>query len=168
MEKKIISSLEQNRGVFQKIFENTPEPEYRWREREGKWNLLEVVCHLYDEEKEDFRARIKSVLENPENHLVPIDPEGWVTERNYSAQSFEDMLEKFLKERDFSISWLKSLTGANWESTYSHPKLGSLSAKLFLSNWLAHDYLHIRQITRIRYHYLQYYSGQKLDYAGNW
>ena len=168
MEKKIIISLQRNGSVFEKLLKGTPEEEFRWREREGKWNLLEVICHLYDEEKEDFRARVKSVLDNPDQHLPPIDPVGWVTARNYSGQHFETVLDNFLKAREESISWLSSVKNSPWDNTYEHPKLGPMSAQLLLANWLAHDYLHIRQITRIRYHYLQHFSGQPLDYAGEW
>ena len=43
-----------------------------------------------------------------------------------------------------------------------------MSAKLFLTNWLAHDYLHIRQIIRYQYHYLKESTAIDLGYAGNW
>ena len=163
-----LQELKRNRGVFESLLKGLSEEEYKWREKEGKWNLLEIVCHLYDEEREDFRARVKSVLEDPEKHLVAIDPVGWVISRNYAGQSFDGMLKKFLEERYNSIAWLDSLSSPKWDNTYEHPKLGPLSAKLFLSNWVAHDYLHIRQITRIRYHYLQLKAGVPLDYAGEW
>jgi hypothetical protein len=39
---------------------------------------------------------------------------------------------------------------------------------MFLHNWLAHDYLHIRQIIRIKYDYLKKTSGEILLYAGEW
>jgi len=43
-----------------------------------------------------------------------------------------------------------------------------MSAKFILANWLAHDYLHIRQITRLKYDYLQDIPNENLSYAGNW
>lgn len=43
-----------------------------------------------------------------------------------------------------------------------------MSAKLFLTNWLAHDYLHIRQVNRMRYLYLKTQTGIPLDYAGDY
>ena len=38
----------------------------------------------------------------------------------------------------------------------------------FSPNWLAHDYLHIRQIIRLKFAYLQQLSKEDLSYAGNW
>ncbi len=43
-----------------------------------------------------------------------------------------------------------------------------MTAKMFLSNWLAHDYLHIRQITKLKYDYLKQLTNEDLNYAGNW
>ena len=47
-------------------------------------------------------------------------------------------------------------------------KMGPLSARFFLENWLAHDFLHMRQINRRKYEYLRAHVGNALDYAGDW
>jgi hypothetical protein len=164
----IVSELSQNKIIFKSLFENLPPETYLWREEEDKWNLLEILCHLYDEEREDFRARIKSVLENPDALLPPIDPAGWVISRNYSSENFEQKLNAFLAERDNSIQWLNSLENPNWKNAHKHQKFGPLSAKMFLYNWLAHDYLHIRQITRVKYEYFKNLGKVRFDYAGRW
>ncbi|MBL0340366.1 MAG: DinB family protein [Bacteroidetes bacterium] len=164
----IIKEFEINDAVFKQLLSQLSSKEYLWREHEGKWNLLEVVCHLYDEERDDFKTRFKSVLDDPDKPFPPIDPVGWVTDRNYSEQDFNTMVAKFLLERKASIAWLQSLENPPLENSYMHPKLGPMSGRFILSNWLAHDYLHIRQILRIKYNYLQYTSEQDLSYAGEW
>ncbi len=164
----IIDALEHNKNVFQELLQKLPEQVQTWRPAPEKWSLLEVVCHLHDEEREDFRARVRHTLESPTDPMPPIDPTGWVTERLYSEQNFDDMLDRFLQERDASIQWLRSLSKPNWNNTYEHPKFGSMSAHLFLSNWLAHDYLHIRQIIGLKFGWLKEISGEELDYAGPW
>jgi hypothetical protein len=165
---EIIRQLTANRKVFEALLSNTPEAVYRWRPAPEKWSLLEIVCHLYDEEREDFRARVQHVLEQPDQPMPPIDPVGWVTARRYAEQDFAERLDAFLSEREQSARWLQSLTAPKWENTYEHPALGTMPAKLFLANWLAHDHLHIRQITRVKYRYLEKQSGQNLSYAGTW
>jgi hypothetical protein len=129
---------------------------------------LEIVCHLLDEEDEDFKTRVTGVLKNPLKELPKINPEGWVLERDYISQDYEQKVTDFINERKKSIVWLNSLENVNWENAYIHPKRGTMSAKLFLANWLAHDYLHIRQIIRYQYHYLKEQTGIDLQYAGNW
>jgi hypothetical protein len=108
------------------------------------------------------------VLENPTGALPPIDPPGWVLERAYIKQNYADKLNKFLKEREESVEWLESLQTPKWDNAYQHPKFGAMTAKMFLCNWVAHDYLHIRQITKLKFDYLKQQTGEALDYAGNW
>lgn len=164
----LIAELSRNQSVFKELLSGISKEQYLWRWQENKWNLLEIVCHLYDEEREDFRARTKSVLENPEKPLLMFDPELWVTERNYSDQEFDFVVTRFLNERQKSISWLQSLQNPEWNNAYKHPKMGPTTAIFFLSNWVAHDYLHIRQILNLKYQYILQTTGNKLDYAGKW
>ena len=165
---EIIKKLSNNSTVFQGLLNEIPEEEYRWKPQPDQWCLLEVVCHLYDEEREDFRARVKHVLETPDQDLPKFDPLVWVTEREYLKQDYEKKLDEFLKERVQSINWLQSLHDVPWKNFYDHPKFGPLSAEFFLINWLAHDYLHIRQINRIKYQFLAEHNKEKLNYAGDW
>ena len=167
-EKRIIDELGRNREVFRGLLQDIEEQLYLWKPGPGKWCLLEVICHLYDEERDDFRARTRHVLENPTAPMTPFDPLARVSERKYMQQDFNEKLQAFLQERIRSVKWLQSLQNPHWENTYAHPKLGPLTAKMFLSNWLAHDYLHIRQINRIKYEYLKTQSGENLNYAGQW
>ncbi|MDO5969273.1 DinB family protein [Flavivirga aquimarina] len=166
--KDIINQLQQNKQVFENLLSSKKEEEFLWRPEPEKWNLLEIVCHLFDEEREDFKARVKHALENPFKDLTPINPQGWVKERDYISKNYNETLQAFLEERSKSVIWLKSQIHANWNSTLKHPELGDLSAKLFLTNWLAHDYLHIRQILRYGYNYLKQTTNLDLGYAGNW
>ncbi len=165
---QIISELEKNKIILKSLLEDLTEDFYLFHERAGKWNLLEVVCHLYDEELYDFRLRVKSVLENPEVKFPPSDTEDWVVSCKYSEQNYNNKLNDFLNERDNTIVWLKQLSDPKWDNVYPHSKRGPLTAKMFFVNWLAHDYLHIRQIIRIKYEYLKNKSGEDLGYAGDW
>ena len=166
---QIITQLDRNAKTFRSLLEGLSKEEYRWQPTPDKWCLLEIVCHLLDEEREDFRARVRHVLETPDEPMSPIDPVGWVKERKYVEQSYNDMVANFLKERTNSIEWLRSLVSPAWGNVYHHPKFGAMRASLFLSNWLAHDYLHFRQITRLKYAWLkQVLTEESLGYAGNW
>ena len=164
----IITQLEQNRKVFVASLANTPHALVNWKNNPKDWSLLEIICHLVDEEKEDFRTRVDHTLQHPEAPLKPIDPVGWIQQRDYNGEDFEIKVAQFDKERQISVAWLQTTEDLNWENTLNHPELGVMSARSFLYNWLAHDYHHIRQINRIKYHYLKQNSGDSLRYAGNW
>ncbi len=167
-EAKITRGLSDNKHVFKELLLGIPEEMYLWKPNPEKWCLLEIVCHLYDEERDDFRARTKHILETPAKPLPPIDPEGWVTSRNYLQQNYAEKLNGFLYEREQSVHWLHTLSNPNWGNVYDHAIFGKITAKMFLANWLAHDYLHFRQITKLKYDYLKQLSNEDLDYAGEW
>lgn len=165
---KIIQSLDNNIAVFNSLLSGPDTFLHTWRYKPEKWNLLEIVCHLYDEEREDFRARIQHVFEKPEQSFPPLDPSSWVLDRDYANQDYLDKLDAFLDERENSIKWLNSLSAPKWENAFPHPKFGPLSGNMFLANWLEHDYLHMRQILNLKHEYLKLISGQDLKYAGEW
>lgn len=166
-----LAQFSRNAAVFQAHFSGLAEAEYLWRPAAGKWNLLEILCHLRDEERDDFRARTRHILETPELPMPPIDPTGWVTVRDYAGQDFLSVFQDFFNERSLSQQWLSSLpllSETVWDNVHHHPKIGPMSARFMLANWLAHDFLHLRQIARLRYEYLPSISGQQLFYAGDW
>jgi hypothetical protein len=165
----IIQNLEANASTFNNLFTNISIEQVNWKPSPEKWSLLEIVNHLYDEEREDFRQRIMGIFEDPKKEWTPIAPAEWVIEREYAKREMKSSLSNFLEERKKSIGWLKSLNSPNWKVVYNHPKLGEMSAEMLLANWLAHDYLHIRQITFMNWTYLSHIASSiKLDYAGNW
>lgn len=164
----IIDQLAANRTTFEAMLRPTPADVRSWKPAPEHWCILEVVCHLRDEEQEDFRTRVDAVLHRPHMPLPPIDPQGWVLGRRYMEQDFAATLDRFLGERDRSIDWLRSLRDPAWDNVHQHPKFGPMSARMLLANWLAHDYLHMRQITRRRHEFLRAHGGVPLEYAGAW
>ena len=164
----VIKKLSHNSDTYRTLLSGISKEECLWRTQPDKWCLLENVCHLYDEEQFDFRARVKHVLENTQTAPPPIDPEGWVKTRKYIEQNYEEVLKKFLNERNRSIEWLNSLHDPQWKNVYVHPEFGPMSAEFFLANWLAHDLLHFRQIITLQYNYTKYKTGINLEYAGTW
>ncbi|MBT8195624.1 MAG: DinB family protein [Bacteroidia bacterium] len=164
----IIENLAANRLTFESILKERRQDEYLYKQDSTKWCLLEVVCHLRDEEVEDFRTRVRHVMEHPNTNPPPIDPVAWVKDRNYLDQDYNDMLKKFLYEREKSIQWLNSLENPAWKNSFKHSSLGTLTSEHFLFNWLGHDYLHLRQITRLLFNYTQEKTKNDLRYAGDW
>lgn len=165
---KLILELEYNVSVFDGLLKDLSNDLIYWKPSEDKWCILEIICHLIDEEVEDFRTRVFHTLENPETEPPKIDPSGWVTERKYMDQSFPDKKDEFMHERNTSVVTLKSLHSANWENGYVHPHFGKLTAYDFLQNWVLHDYLHIKQITKLKYDFLVANGSFNYTYAGTW
>ena len=164
----IIERLLHNTSIVKSIVHGVTAEQACRKPSQKEWSILEIVNHMVDEEKDDFRTRLRLALEEPNVTWPPIDPEGWAAERNYNERDFKDSLSNWLDERERSIAWLKNLDDPDWKSTALHPKLGSMSAELILANWLAHDLLHIRQMVAVLWANLALEVNPiSLDYAGN-
>jgi len=163
-----IAGLERNLVVFESLLGN-PSPAFiDWRPAPQKWNLREILVHLYDEEREDFRARLLHIVYQREGEMKAIDPENWVQSRDYNDMDYVSVLQDFLAERQDSISLLKGISAESWDLEYAHPKWGNIKAHFYLENWLAHDQLHIRQIIRQEYLHLKELADNNIEYAGTW
>ncbi len=83
----------------------------RWRARPApdEWAAVEIVCHLRDEEAEDFGARVRVILEGG-TRFAPIDPEGWATARRYHEADPAAALAAFRAHRAASLAVLAGAT----------------------------------------------------------
>jgi hypothetical protein len=163
-----IGRLAKNRGVFESLVRYTSIEQARWKPSPDKWSILEVINHLYDEEREDFRQRIELVLDDPSKAWPPIDPRNWVITRAYNEKDLNTSLDNFLSEREKSLIWLKRLSAPNWKNQNEGPN-GLLSAGDLLASWLAHDFLHTRQLARLHWQYVGMIAvPYQTTYGGPW
>ncbi len=165
---EIAARLAANAEVFRHLLADVSPEQARWKPAPEKWSLLEVINHLADEERDDFRTRLQRTLHHPEQGWPPIDPERWAVDRQYNSRDLAVSLADFLEERTRSLAWLRGLSKPDFASAHHH-KLGTITAGDLLSSWLAHDFIHIRQMTRLHYEYLASARGAStLRYAGPW
>jgi DinB superfamily len=140
----------------------------RWKPDAQAWSILEVINHLYDEERLDFRVRVDYILHHPDQPWPPINPQGWVTERGYNQRELAVSVDDFLKERQKSLAWLKGLESPDWKVSVK-VSFGQFSAGDILAAWVAHDLLHLRQLVELHWAYtLRLVEPFKVDYAGEW
>src|SRR3989304_3960847 len=114
----LYQELVESKGMIKALLAGVIQEEARLKPNTESWSILEVICHLYDEEREDFREHLDFILHRQNEEWPGIDPQGWVIERKYNEQSFIEMQEKFLAERAKSLEWLRGLSEANWDTTY--------------------------------------------------
>jgi len=165
---ELIQALSQHSEVIAAMLQLFSTDLASQRYASDKWCALEIACHLADEEVEDFRARLRHILETPDAPMPGISPAQWVTARGYLQQDYPSVIQRFRTERQSSVRWLQSLDDAPWDNAYVHPTVGPVPAGLILANWVAHDILHMRQLLSLRYQLLKAHSPYPLDYAGEW
>jgi hypothetical protein len=165
---ELYQELVNNTEIIRALTANILQDEARVKPSPETWSMLEVVCHLYDEEREDFREHLDFILHRQNEAWHRIDPQGWVTARKYNEQDFLEMQIKFFEERKKSLDWLIDLSEADWDITYTS-EFGSVPAGEMFAAWVAHDNLHIRQLVELkRFHIERITQPHGIDYAGDW
>jgi hypothetical protein len=167
---RLTERMAQSAEAVRALVAGADEGQWRWRPDAASWSLLEVVCHLADEEVEDFRARVDSTLHRPDRPWPPTDPMGWVEARRYNERDPGESLDRFLTERRESLAWLRGLVSPDWNLRSMAPWGSPISAGDVMASWAAHDLLHSRQIVELQWAYTTrvVVAPYGVDYAGDW
>jgi len=165
---EIIRHLTGNAEAIRSLVLTISDEQAQWKPDPQTWSMKEVMEHVYNEERLDFRKHLKELLSEP--------PQAWGEFRHEEYISFESCrqaMEGFLGERGASIAWLKTLEFPNWEAA-SQASFGpgdvlTLRAGDVLASWVAHDFLHLRQMIELGFAWNEkQVSPFSVQYAGGW
>jgi len=166
---EILRQLTSNAQAIRALVQTISEEQAHWKPNPETWSMQEVMGHIYNEERIDFRKHLKEMLNDPPKPWGGFRPEEFVI-----VENCRQALEGFLIEREASIGWLKALESPNWD-IQSQAAFGPLNeivtlrAGDVLLSWVAHDFLHIRQMNELLYAWnAKQASPYSVDYAGGW
>ncbi|MDA0294566.1 MAG: DinB family protein [Planctomycetota bacterium] len=141
----------------------------RWRPSESDWSVLEIICHLVDEDLDDFSTRLRMTLEAPDADWPGIDPSAAARERQYRERDLQTMLREFKAVRRIETNWLRTVTAKDFHIEKTQPAFGTIRAGDILAAWCAHDDLHLRQIAKRLHELTSLKAGPfGTEYAGDW
>jgi hypothetical protein len=164
-----IARLSANAKVIELLCQETDAEHALWKQSAEKWSLRQIVYHLSQTEEKDFRPRLEKTLRDASEDWKPLVASEMRLEETGGALDLNEYLQNFLAEREKSIDWLKTIESPAWENSHRHNEQLTLAAGDLLASWLAHDYLHIKQIIRLQYDYVNSISEPfKTVYAGKW
>ncbi|HEU5320954.1 MAG TPA: DinB family protein, partial [Methylomirabilota bacterium] len=132
-------------GVLESLLGGLDDALWRARPAPGEWSPLEIVCHLRDEEEEDFGARLRVVVEGGDR-FAPIDPPAWAVERRYADAEPRQALAALGRGRAASLAFLAALAPERLARAVTRPGHGRLSGLDLLAAWVTHDRLHLAQL----------------------
>jgi hypothetical protein len=166
---EIIRQLTGNAEAMRALVQTISDGQARWKPNSETWCMKEVMEHVYNEERSDFRKHLKEMLSDP--------PQPWGEWRHddyVSVAGCREALEGFLVKREASIAWLTALESPDWDVTSQAPfgPAGDMlvfSAGDVLVSWVAHDFLHLRQMIELLYAWQEEQaSPYSVEYAGGW
>jgi hypothetical protein len=153
-------------GVLAGLVSGLDAAGWRARPAPAEWAAVEIVCHLRDEETEDFGARVR-VIAAGRARFKPIDPERWAVERRYLDDDGPEALAAFRERRTANVTFLATLAVEHLTSTVTHARTGGLSGLDLLAAWVAHDRLHVAQLAAtLARGWADRWAPLRTDYAG--
>jgi len=165
---EILRQLSVNAQALRHLVESISDVQAQWKPDAETWSLQEVMEHFYNEERIDFRKHLKEMFSEPPSPWGKFNPAEYVT-----VKSCRQALEGFLTEREASIVWLKELKSPNWEAaskaSFGPEEVLVLRAGDVLTSWVAHDFLHLRQVNELLYSWNEKQAAPySVQYAGGW
>lgn len=123
--------------------------EATFRPDPGAWSVRDVLAHLADEEANDFRARMRAVLQDPPPRWPDVDADAALRTAERSGASARALLERFREERAVSLAWLATLDEVDLERAQ---RVGAQRVRAgdLLAAWVGHDLTHLRQLADLR------------------
>ena len=162
-------ALEHMPAVLEALLSGLDHEAARTRPAPNEWSPVEIICHLRDEETEDFGARVRVILEGAAE-FVKIDPERWAVERGYREASLSEALAGFRARRQDSLRLLASAPSELLRALgASRPlgRLGPLSGLDLVAAWVAHDRIHLAQLAgALARNWASRWAPLRSEYAG--
>ena len=143
--KRCLETLRATPAKLKAAVKGVPKSVLLWAPAPGKWSILEIVCHLRDEEVEDFGARVRVVVEGGTS-FVRIDPQRWAKDRGYIEDDPRKALTALKQSRRDSLAFLSLLDPARLTRVVDQPQLGKMSGLDLIAAWVTHDRLHLAQL----------------------
>lgn len=118
----------------------------RWRPAPGEWSANECLGHIIEADRRGFAGRIRRILVED-----GVAEQGWdqiatAAARRDNGRTVVAMLEEFVAGRDAGIALVDGLGEDQLERFAIHDRVGRVSIRDLLHEWVFHDRNHIRQL----------------------
>jgi hypothetical protein len=143
-----------------------PERVLAWHPAPGEWCVKDVLGHLIEAERRGFAGRIRIILGGDTPALQGWDPAAVAAARGDCARPAGALLDELAAMREESATLVGRLLAADLDRTGLHPKVGRLSVRDLLQEWVHHDRNHVRQALANVQAYVWPAMGNAQKFAG--
>lgn len=142
------ASLLQAPRIVEGVIASAPKDALTWREADGAWTCIEVLCHLADGEITDWMPRVERILAGG-GRFDPYDRVGGFT--RYAGWTADRLVGEFAQLRRANVEKLDefALTPLHMKLRGGHPEFGPVTLEQLLATWATHDFAHVAQLSRI-------------------
>ena len=117
--------------------------------RPDGWTVRQVVHHLPDSHMNSY-VRFKLALTEDDPTIKPYAEDRWAELTDSKATPIEVSLTLLDSLHDRWMRLLRSLSPEEWQKTFRHPELGSMTLEKALAIYAWHGRHHVAHITELR------------------
>jgi hypothetical protein len=141
--------LRRTPDALRSMLEGLPSFLLEGREGDTTWNPREVLGHLILGERTDWIPRIRMILDRRPGVFPPFDRTAHLT--TFADVPVAELLTIFSRERAENVQTLRfmRITPDQLERTGLHPEFGQVTLRQLIATWVAHDYSHLSQVSRV-------------------
>jgi hypothetical protein len=121
-------------------------PKLRIRARDGRFAMVEHMCHLADLETEGYGMRIERLLTEDRPTWGEFDGERVAMERQYLEQDAQAALDRFAQARAANVARLRTASESDWQRSGTHEGMGQVTLARLAEMMLEHDRGHAEDI----------------------
>lgn len=141
----ITATLQSTPAVLTEVARGLPAESWVHRPGEFEWNLIEILAHLRDVDREVNLGRILTTLRGDNPFLPGANTDPWVQERQYSLEDGSKALNGFVESRTRLLELIDGADAETLQQPARHAIFGPTTLKELLGFIATHDRTHIRQ-----------------------
>lgn len=141
----ILATLQSTPAVFAEIARGLTREAWIHRPDEFEWNLIEILAHLRDVDREVNLDRILTTIRGDNPFLAGANTDPWVQERKYTTEEGTAALAGFTESRTQLLALIDGVDDDTLRQPARHAIFGPTSLKELLGFIATHDRTHIQQ-----------------------
>ncbi|MHB1481542.1 MAG: DinB family protein [Bellilinea sp.] len=141
----ILATLQATPAIFAEIARGLTGGAWIHRPDEFEWNLIEILAHLRDVDREVNLVRILTTIRGDNPFLAGANTDPWVQERKYTTEEGTAALAGFTESRTQLLALIDGANDETLRQPARHAIFGPTSLKELLGFIATHDRTHIRQ-----------------------
>ncbi|MDQ2907342.1 MAG: DinB family protein [Chloroflexota bacterium] len=157
---QLIATLQQTHPTLLRLTSTLSDRALDFRPATGDWSIREILAHLVDDEMYVMRTRLERMVKEDHPSLAPHDEKRWYASRNTTRDHVTELLSDFDLQRAASLGIITMLRESDWAREGYQPEYGVFTAEEWLTQWVAHDSTHLRQIESIVEAYQTHSAGE--------
>jgi hypothetical protein len=136
-----------------------------WHFDPKEWCANQVVGHIIEAEKRGFAGRIREI-QGGKARTSAWDQEQVARDRKDCERLGQSLWMEFMGVRSDSVSLVRSLGAGDLGKGIEHPKVGRLTIRDLLHEWVHHDRNHTRQLLQIAQERVWPHMGNAQKFKG--